>query len=374
MKRSIIFLGVFFLMITGLCPSLFSQQKFPIQQPLPTPSIPSPQPLPQPTVMKPPLITSFQVSRGAAVTRSRDVSLDNTALLASSYRASERPDFYGAQWMSYSPSPRFTLSPGDGQKTVYFQVKSAPGQISAVASDSITLTMSPIISSFTIKRWNVSYEDTGVSFISVQTQNTCLNNPTQHRISEKNDLSDANWNTYYPNVDIRINKGIGRRTIFYQTKNNSGVSDIVSAAIDIPARMLHTIVAGAYKSFAQSKGFYFGVKAGDVTSQCKHPNSVYYQAIRLECGGGVTGSRCDYTLFGNRLLNEGWKFKNYASRADVRSPDDGGYSVNQRPALDGRDITFKVHLWSVSLKKIEWNLDTLTLEGPGDASPYEAFK
>ncbi len=361
------------MMIIAWCSPLFSQQKLSPPKQTPPPSTITPQPLPQPAVMEPPRITSFRISRGGAVTRSRDVSLDNTAERASLYRASERSDFYGAQWMPYSTSPRFILSPGDGPKTVYFQVKNPLGQISTVVSDSITLTMRPIISSFTISNWGVIYNwQTGESKITISTTNTCQNNPTQNRISEKSDLSDANWFTYRATPGININKGIGPRKIFYQTKNNYGVSNIVSAAIDVPARKNWTISAGDYGSFAKSKGFYFGAKAGDVTSQCKQPDTGG-ASIDLECGGGVTGSRCDYTLFGNRTLNEGWKFKNYESNAIAR-PGEGGYSVNQRPALDSRNIQFKVHLWSNPLKKVRWWLRTLTLEGPGDASPHEAFK
>ncbi len=60
------------------------------------------------------------------------------------YRASESPDFSGAEWKDYRSVPSFRLSPGKGMKTVYFQVKKVMGteggQItrqSAVVSDSI---------------------------------------------------------------------------------------------------------------------------------------------------------------------------------------------------------------------------------------------
>ena len=52
---------------------------------------------------------------------------------------SESSDFTGAEWVDYSASINYTLSTGDGAKTIYAKFKDAAGNISSVVSDSITL-------------------------------------------------------------------------------------------------------------------------------------------------------------------------------------------------------------------------------------------
>ena len=50
--------------------------------------------------------------------------------------ASESNNFTGGAWQTYSESPTFSLSPGNGLKTVYFKVKNANGE-SEVRQDTI---------------------------------------------------------------------------------------------------------------------------------------------------------------------------------------------------------------------------------------------
>jgi len=69
-------------------------------------------------------IESFQLNNGAAVAREASITLNNKLSgNATQYRASERPDFHGSEWVAYDERPRFQLSAGRGSKTVYFQVR-----------------------------------------------------------------------------------------------------------------------------------------------------------------------------------------------------------------------------------------------------------
>lgn len=69
-------------------------------------------------------ITGFRIDNGAAASIDRQVRLDyRVSGRPNEYRASESPDFSGAPWQPYSNQAVFTLSPGDGRKTVYFQVR-----------------------------------------------------------------------------------------------------------------------------------------------------------------------------------------------------------------------------------------------------------
>jgi hypothetical protein len=79
--------------------------------------------------LPPPVVSSFKISNDAAITTTRTVTLNNavTGTGVTQYIASETPGFAGASWLTYSAAPSFTLSAGEGTKTVYFQVKDSTG-------------------------------------------------------------------------------------------------------------------------------------------------------------------------------------------------------------------------------------------------------
>ncbi len=87
-----------------------------------------------------PTLTSFQINGGVTPTSSRTVTLNNTTTggTPTYYMASQSSTFAGAEWKPYSASPTFTLSSGNGTKTVYFKVKNAAGA-SNVENAAITL-------------------------------------------------------------------------------------------------------------------------------------------------------------------------------------------------------------------------------------------
>ncbi len=99
----------------------------------------------QPTLQKAPpampRMCPYNINNGASIATSRDVILncDTTTTSATQYRASERSDFTGAAWLVLRSSIPFTLSPADGMKTVYFQIRNARGTATGVVSKSIML-------------------------------------------------------------------------------------------------------------------------------------------------------------------------------------------------------------------------------------------
>ncbi|MFZ0928018.1 MAG: C1 family peptidase [Syntrophobacteraceae bacterium] len=91
------------------------------------------------TLIVKPTLTSFTINNGAASTSSRTVTLNNTATgNPTLYMASQSSTFSGATWKTYSASPSFALSAGDGPKIVYFKVKNLAG-VSNMMSTAITL-------------------------------------------------------------------------------------------------------------------------------------------------------------------------------------------------------------------------------------------
>jgi hypothetical protein len=265
--------------------------------PAPTPQI---QPLPSPTqpVAEPPKITYFQINRGQETTTSRTVTLSFMAERASHYRASERSDFYGAQWKYITTPPTYTLSSGDGRKTVYLQVKGAV-KVSTVARDYITLSVPPPP-------------------------------PTSSAGDRKRfviDADDAYWDASY-------------------------------------------------------KGFTFPIIKNDPLSTCSR-NPHYHQLLLqtgttssgnpLDAANQTHGSKCDFILFGDKQLNVGWTFQGYFDGNNCGG-DNRGFRVIEKPAVGGRNIRFKIHLWNNPFNWCQYFFQKIVLEGPADAQPSDAFK
>lgn len=92
-------------------------------------------------------VAGVNIDRGHKLTTSRSVVLSSIIYGAPThYRISEDPDFKDAEWLEYQKTPLFTLSPGDGKKKVYFQIRrsveienGAVESLSNVSTDWITL-------------------------------------------------------------------------------------------------------------------------------------------------------------------------------------------------------------------------------------------
>lgn len=90
-----------------------------------------------------PSITAFSINSGAAVTTSRNVTLNITAPEAASMKiwgidgvASEA----AASWETFASTKSVTLTSGDGTKTVYIKVRDSVYNESAASNDTITLS------------------------------------------------------------------------------------------------------------------------------------------------------------------------------------------------------------------------------------------
>ena len=87
-----------------------------------------------------PVVTYFRINNDASSTTSRNVTLNNSASgNPTQYQASESSSFSNASWLTYSSTPSFALSAGNGTKTVYFRIRNSAGTISSIVSDSIQL-------------------------------------------------------------------------------------------------------------------------------------------------------------------------------------------------------------------------------------------
>jgi len=116
-------------------------------------------PVLRPVDLGPPKVVSFKINNGAATTNSRTVKLNNVTERATLFCASERSDLQGAYWKRMHSAPQFTLSGGDGAKTVYFQVADPQGRKSPIVRYTINLSTVPIATKSPRKTFTIDGND-----------------------------------------------------------------------------------------------------------------------------------------------------------------------------------------------------------------------
>ncbi len=175
-----------------------------------------------------PVLNSFAINGGDSQTPGREVTLNNTASdYPASYMASEDPGFAGGTWLPYDTAPRFTLSAGNGPKTVYMKLMNETGE-SNVLSDSIALVEPPVLTAFAIDGGDDSTSTRGVTL-----NNTCTNAPTEYMASEDLDFAGASWLPYSASPGVELSSGNGLKTVYFKTRNAGGESNTLSDTITL---------------------------------------------------------------------------------------------------------------------------------------------
>jgi len=85
--------------------------------------------------------------------------------------------------------------------------------------------LAPEVVSFKINNGEIFSEGS-----TVITTNITENNPTHYRIGKFSSVEDGEWKPYSTTVPFELYK-IGLNTIYFQTKNDNGISNIVSSSI-----------------------------------------------------------------------------------------------------------------------------------------------
>jgi hypothetical protein len=186
---------------------------------------------------------SVVINNGDHYTRSSRVTLkftrSNSGNDINAYYASESSTTpaTNSNWRSYSNSVSFTLSGGDGNKTVYAWFKDAAGNISPAASDSIALTTAdvtaPVLSSIKINSANTLTTNSRNVVVHIKASDSI--GVTGHYMSESSDkpsLSNAGWVSVASQTNTRIDHpfqlsaGDGNKTVYVWLRDAAGnISD-----------------------------------------------------------------------------------------------------------------------------------------------------
>lgn len=125
--------------------------------------------------------------------------------------------FSGRSWVDYATSKDWTLTSGDGIKTVYIKVKDRAGKLSDIYSDNITLdTVAPTNTDISINSGNDVTNTTNVTLTLTAT------GATKMRL-KNSDGSWSSWETYATTKSgWTISSGSGTKTVIFQAKDKAG--------------------------------------------------------------------------------------------------------------------------------------------------------
>ena len=176
-----------------------------------------------------PTIDSFSIDAGASYTKSRAVYLNIKATGAAYCNFSNYSDANWSGWFAYSDSNSYpwTLTSGDGTKTVYAQCKDSAGNIVGPISDTIVLDTTAPSLTFVINDGNQFTNSTSIS-VDINAYDassvTCywsLNNSTWTEFSTCTETNSI----------ISIPSGDGLKEVFFKAVDSAGNTATTSDTI-----------------------------------------------------------------------------------------------------------------------------------------------
>jgi parallel beta-helix repeat protein len=133
-------------------------------------------------------------------------------------------------WEDFTTTKIWTLTPQDGTKTVYYQIRDVAGLLSSTYSDTITLDTTAPTGSITINKDATYTNSTSVTLTLTATDET--SSVAQMRFSNDN-ISWSDWESFTPTKSWTLSAGDGTKTVYVQFMDNAGL---------ISQSYLHTIL------------------------------------------------------------------------------------------------------------------------------------
>jgi hypothetical protein len=127
-------------------------------------------------------------------------------------------------WDVPAATKLWSLVPGDGVKTVYYQVKNNIGLLSPTYSDTIILTTTFPTGSIVINGGDAS--TSSLSVILTLTYTDAISSVSQVRYSNDGVWDNENWETPAPTRAWSLTSGDGVKSVYFQVKNNAGLTSI----------------------------------------------------------------------------------------------------------------------------------------------------
>jgi hypothetical protein len=288
---------------------------------------------------RPPPFISILVNDGASITNSRSVTLTLYAFAASQCRYSNDGSTWSA-WEAYTPSRAWTLTDGNGQKTVYYTCNKRNGVSAGNAQATIQYTYAPQSAPtnmvITINGGNTSTMSRTVQLsLSATYANQC-------RFSEDNDVWTS-WEPYSTSRSYTFASGTyGTKTVYYQCRNDFGnqrTYSTIELEPSSPPTGLSIIINGG-ASYTTSQTVTLGLYA-ERANECRF----------LEVGHGWSGWE-SYSTSRSFLLSsgDGSKTVRYECRNSVGTASDDAYiTLDQNPPSTITDLSATSHIANIAL-------------------------
>lgn len=172
-----------------------------------------------------PPVGSVLINSGAICAASPAVTLTLTASDSGSgvdrMMVANTSNFGGATWITYSESLSWTLTAGDGLKTVYVKFRDRAGNISAVYTDTIFLDTTPPSGTVVINGGALYASQVTVTLSLTATDATSGLADQPMRFSN-NGSSWTTWETYTPVKQWTLAGADGLRTVYVQYRDKAG--------------------------------------------------------------------------------------------------------------------------------------------------------
>ena len=139
---------------------------------------------------------------------------------------SERSDFSGSAWGAYRSNLEWTLSAGDGEKTVYARFQDANGWESDMASDTIMLDTTPPAGSIIIND-NASRTNRTAARLTINASD--LLGVTEMKVSRNPNFAGTDWTPFNRSMDWTLQSGSGERTVYAMFRNPMGQESAVAS-------------------------------------------------------------------------------------------------------------------------------------------------
>ncbi|MCX7943547.1 MAG: fibronectin type III domain-containing protein [Deltaproteobacteria bacterium] len=229
--------------------------------------------------------TGCIISLGGGVsnpTNTRTIGLNISATDANSFvdrmMISESSTFSGAQWENYATSKVWTLSSGDGSKTIYVKFRDGAGNenTSSCASVNITLDTTAPTGSFNINN-GAEYSTSSTVTLTNITASDNLGGPVQMMISNCFDFgvsgcNTTNWINLATSYSWSLISGDGTRFVYMKFRDNAlNESSVItrSIVVDSSAPGTPTVLINNGDEYTSGEMVTLTISAGDALSGVK---------------------------------------------------------------------------------------------------------
>ena len=198
-------------------------------------------------------------------------------------------------------------------------------------------------------------------------------------------INGATWKTYATPVTVEIPQLCNYYTAELQVKNERGGEQEKRAGIEFVKDISPTDQIRASSVYEKTRSAGFTSTSRMLDSNAEGGINVWGDTrnmINLWCRNKnpLLGCKCEFTLFGGKLLKEHFSYGSYQDRWDLSGAQgvpvgpQKGVTFIKKPQVGSRDLTYVIHLWiEGGTQRVEVNMEWLTMGKPCNKTWMDGF-